>query len=168
MWFANHCWHYFCSCNVWAIMSYIKSPLHQGIKYVLHLGSYVIHIGLITHKSSSQKSLAQRPGLNFGFYLAVTEHWCSSFLPVLTHLILRNVYYIHGFLSEHTILFSPLSPSFVSGVIMFLHRENPRITLTYAIFIFFTQVIFNVVTIKQYSELYLYISWIHFIKWWLF
>lgn len=89
-------------------MTYIKSTPHQGTKYMLDLGNYVIHIGLITHKSSSQNNLVQRQDGTLGFTLIVTEYWCSSFMSALTRLILRTIYYISCSLSEHTKFFSHL------------------------------------------------------------
>lgn len=82
-------------------MSYIKSSLHQGTKFVLDLGNYALHSRLLTYKSSSQQSLMQRPGLNFGFRTSCNRTlMCCLFTPVLTSLIHWNVYYILCSLSE--------------------------------------------------------------------
>lgn len=94
----------FCSKNLKAILSYIKSPLHQGTKYG-DLGIHALHIGLITYKSS-QHSLMKRPGLSFGCYAGCNRTPMScSFAPVPTCLIHWTLYCLLCFLHERKTFF---------------------------------------------------------------
>lgn len=94
----------------WWVIKKKKSLLHQGTKYVWDLEKYVLHIGLITYKLSSQNLLSAKTRIELWILYWSWQDADSPFIPACSHSSESKEYLLQSLFSEWTSEFFPHHP----------------------------------------------------------